>query len=176
MYIHILCVRVYIYSMDLYLCGSLFPPDAGSTSPHVPVLLGGWRLSPAIPAAIYQVSCSGICRGHLRDHGIYNKPINMYIYNIYICNHIVIFMLSLYYVYYIIMIMIIIIIIIIITIIIIIIDNNDPTIFIMTLLSKPMTPPPQLLPCFRGSAGAGARGAGSLASVGIPMDPWGYDP
>ena len=74
-----MCTCLYIYSMDLYLCGSLFPPDAGSTSPHVPVLLGGWRLSPAILAAIYQVSCSGICRGHLRDHGIYNKPINMYI-------------------------------------------------------------------------------------------------
>ena len=51
-------------------------------------------------------------------------------------------------------------------IIIIIIDNNDPIIFIMTPLSKPMTPPPQLLPCFRGSAGARARSARSLASVG----------
>ena len=91
-----MCTCLYIYSMGLYLCGSLFPPDAGSTSPHVPVLLGGWRLSPAIPAAIYQVSCSGICRGHLRDHGIYNKPINMYIYNIYIY---ITILLSLYYHY-----------------------------------------------------------------------------
>ena len=54
-YIYSTYVYIYIYSMDLYLCGSLFPPDAGSTSPHVPVLLGGWRLSPAIPAAIYHL-------------------------------------------------------------------------------------------------------------------------
>ena len=43
------CANIFMYNKILLLHGSktrIPDPDAGSTSPHVPVLLGGWRLSP----------------------------------------------------------------------------------------------------------------------------------